>query len=144
MRWFEAASRVALGWVFIQSGAGVIRNPHVPAKKAEPVLAALRSASPIELLDDDVALVRLNATTQVVAGSALALDVAPRFAAVVLIGSIVPTTFGGHRFWEFEPGPERNNQRNHFVKNFAIVGGLLHVLITPRRNHGRQDGKDHS
>jgi uncharacterized membrane protein YphA (DoxX/SURF4 family) len=132
MRWLDAASRVALGWVFIQAGVDVIRNPHAPAKRAEPVLTAMRSASPREL-PADVVLVRLNAATQVVAGSALTLDVAPRLAAGALVASIVPTTFGGHRFWEFEPGPERNTQRNHFLKNVSIAGGLLHVLITPRR-----------
>lgn len=145
MKWLDAVSRVALGWVFVQAGAGVIRNPHAPAKKAEPVLAAVRSTSPVELPVDDVALVRINATTQVVAGGALALNVVPRLASVVLIGSIVPTTFGGHRFWEFEAGPERNNQRNHFLKNISIAGGLLHIVITPRRRHnGRRNGKDRS
>lgn len=133
----ETASRAALGWVFIQAGAGVIRKPEIPAKKAAPVLAALRSAAPTDL-PDDITLVRINAATQVVAGSALALGIAPRLAAAALIGSIAPTTAGGHRFWEIEPGAERNTQRNHFLKNISIAGGLLHVLVTPRRR--REDG----
>src|ERR1051326_3268602 len=33
-------------------------------------------------------------------------------------------TFMAHRFWEFEPA-FRANQMNHFLKNFAIIGGLL-------------------
>jgi uncharacterized membrane protein YphA (DoxX/SURF4 family) len=132
MNALEALSRAALGWVFVQAGAGVIRNPDPPAKKAEPVLSMIRSASPATL-PDDVTLVRMNAVTQVVAGSALVLGIAPRASAAVLIGSLVPTTVGGHRFWEFEAGPERNTQRNHFLKNISMVGGLLHVVITPRR-----------
>ena len=128
----DLVSRAALGWVFVQAGWGVVRNPHVPAKKAEPVLGAVRSAAPVPL-PDDITLVRCNAAAQVVCGGALALGIAPRAAAAALIGSIIPTTLGGHRFWEFDAGAERNSQRNHLLKNLSIAGGLLHVLITPRR-----------
>ncbi len=58
-------------------------------------------------------------------------------AATVLIGSLVPTTAGGHRVLGARPAPERNTQRNHLLKNISIVGGLLHVVITPRR--GREE-----
>lgn len=136
MSLLESASRIALGWVFIHAGSDVLRNPEVAVKKAEPVLRAIQSAAPVDL-PDDYALVRINAGTQVLAGAALAVGVAPRVAALALIGSIVPTTAGGHRFWEFEAA-ERTNQRNHFLKNLSILGGLLHVAITPR-NHGRRD-----
>ena len=135
MRLLDAAWRAALGWVFVQAGAGVLREPTVPATKAAPVLVLARKAAPREL-PEDVVLVRLNAATQVAAGAALILDIAPRVAATVLIGSLVPTTLGGHRFWELERGPERNTQRNHLLKNISIVGGLLHVAITPRRGRG--------
>jgi putative oxidoreductase len=135
MKVLESASRIALGWVFVHAGSDVLRNPEPPAKKAEPVLRAIRSAAPVDLPDDQL-LVRINAGTQVVAGAALAAGLAPRVAALALIGSIVPTTAGGHRFWEFEAA-ERTNQRNHFLKNLSILGGLLHVVITPR-NHGRE------
>ena len=133
MRILDAAWRAALGWVFVQAGAGVLREPTGPAKKATPVLALARKAAPRDL-PADVVLVRVNAATQVAAGTALILDVTPRLAATVLIGSLVPTTFGGHRFWEIERGPERNTQRNHLLKNISIVGGLLPVVITPRRS----------
>lgn len=132
MNVLETGARAALGWVFVQAGAGVVRAPDIPAKKAEPVLAAIRKAVPVGL-PDDVALVRLNAAAQVAGGTALALGIMPRSAAAVLIGSIIPTTVGGHRFWELAPGAERNNQRNHFLKNLSIAGGLLHVLAATRR-----------
>jgi putative oxidoreductase len=128
----DAASRAALGYVFVHAGSDVVRAPAAPATKAAPVLSALRSAVPVELPDDET-IVRLNAAAQVAAGAALTLNVAPRLAAAALIASILPTTVGGHRFWEFEAGPERMGQRNHFIKNISIAGGLLHVLITPRK-----------
>jgi uncharacterized membrane protein YphA (DoxX/SURF4 family) len=128
----ERAGRVALGWVFVQAGTDVLRDPSVPTAKAAPVLAALRSVAPVDLPADEV-LVRANAAAQVIAGSGVILGVLPRLSALVLLGSLGPTTAGGHRFWEFDPGAERNTQRNHFLKNISIAGGLLHVLTTPRR-----------
>jgi putative oxidoreductase len=132
MRAVDALARAALGWVFVQAGAGVLRKPEVPVTKAAPVLNAVRSVAPVTL-PDDTDLVRLNAAVQVAAGAALCLGVAPRLAAAALIASIAPTTVGGHRFWEHEAGAERNSQRNHFLKNISIAGGLLHVLAAPRR-----------
>ncbi|MBO0840452.1 MAG: DoxX family protein [Sciscionella sp.] len=132
MRVLEVASRAALGWVFIHAGSDVIRKPETPVHRAAPVLSAIRSAAPVTL-PDDITLVRVNAATQVTAGAALALGIAPRAAATVLIGSLVPTTFGGHRFWEFDDPEQRVGQRNHFIKNLSIVGGLLHVAITRRK-----------
>jgi uncharacterized membrane protein YphA (DoxX/SURF4 family) len=132
VRPLEAASRAALGWVFIHAGSDVIRKPETPVRRAAPVLSAVRSAAPMSL-PDDVTLVRINAVTQVAAGAALALGIAPRAAATVLIASIVPTTIGGHRFWEFDDPEQRTGQRNHFIKNLSIFGGLLHVAITRRK-----------
>ena len=132
MRALDVASRAALGWVFIHSGSDVIRKPETPARRAAPVLSAVRSAVPMSL-PDDVTLVRINAVTQVAAGAALTLGIAPRAAATLLIGSIVPTTLGGHRFWEFDDPEQRTGQRVHFIKNLSIVGGLLHVAITRRK-----------
>jgi uncharacterized membrane protein YphA (DoxX/SURF4 family) len=133
----DRVGRLALGWVFVQAGTDVLRDASVPTTKAGPVLSALRSVVPVELPADEV-LVRANAAAQVLAGSGVILGVLPRLSALVLLGSLGPTTAAGHRFWEFEPGAERNTQRNHFLKNISIAGGLLHVLTTPRR---RGDGR---
>jgi putative oxidoreductase len=57
----------------------------------------------------------------------LALDVAPRLAAAILIACIVPTTVVGHAFWQAE-GPTRQSQEIHFAKNLGLLGGLLLVL----------------
>ena len=39
---------------------------------------------------------------------------------------VLIATFMGHRFWEFEPA-YFSNQLNHFLKNFAVIGGLMLV-----------------
>src|SRR5260221_9490342 len=49
-----------------------------------------------------------------------------REAAWLLIVFTLVATFMAHRFWEFDPAL-LGNQMNHFLKNFAIIGGLLLV-----------------
>jgi putative oxidoreductase len=113
-----------LAGIFISGGLDVLQRPEPRAKLAEPVVrqvAAIVPGSPSDPQD----AVRLNALTHVIAGSALALGILPRISALVLAGSIVPTTFGGHRFWELEDAGARAQQRTHFLKNAAIFGGLL-------------------
>jgi uncharacterized membrane protein YphA (DoxX/SURF4 family) len=79
-----------------------------------------------------VSVVRLNAAVHVVAGTLLALGKMPRLAAAVLAASLVPTTLAGHRFWEEESPQSKAMQRSHFLKNLAILGGLI-VTATERR-----------
>lgn len=49
-----------------------------------------------------------------------------RWAAWLLIVFVAVATAMAHRFWEFEPA-QFNNQLNHFLKNIALIGGLLFV-----------------
>ena len=71
--------------------------------------------------------VRANGAAMVAGGAALTLDELPRLAALGLIAAMIPTTLAGHAFWRFN-GAERNAQEIHFMKNAALVGGLLLVL----------------
>ena len=71
----------------------------------------------------------LNGAVMVVAGLLLSLGIAPRIAAALLIGSLIPTTIVGHPFWKDEPGPEREKQLLQFLKNLGLIGGLLMVVI---------------
>ena len=49
-----------------------------------------------------------------------------RYAAWLLALFTLVATFAAHRFWEFDAA-QQANQMNHFLKNLAIVGGLLIV-----------------
>lgn len=72
----------------------------------------------------DETLVRINGAVQVGAGLLLASNRMPRIAATALAATLVPTTLGGHRWWE-EEGPERELQQFNFLKNVALLGGLI-------------------
>lgn len=49
-----------------------------------------------------------------------------RWVAWLLMLFVVIATAMAHRFWEFDAA-QFNNQLNHFLKNVAIIGGLLFV-----------------
>lgn len=73
--------------------------------------------------------VRLNGTTMVVSGTALALGILPRWSALTLVSCLVPTTAAGHAFWKEEAREKRTPQLIHFLKNVSMVGGLLIVAV---------------
>lgn len=72
----------------------------------------------------DETLVRVNGAVQLTAGLLLAGNKVPRLASTALAATLVPTTLGGHRWWEAE-GTEREIQRFNFLKNVALLGGLV-------------------
>ena len=79
---------------------------------------------------------RGNAAVQVVCGTMLALGRAQRLAALVLAGSLIPTTLAGHSYWAIEDPATRKIQRIQFHKNLAMIGGLLFAALdepSPRR-----------
>jgi uncharacterized membrane protein YphA (DoxX/SURF4 family) len=122
-------SRPLLASMFIYGGIDSVRHPDAKAKRADSVTGPLADLLPIP--DDPVALVRFNGAVQVGAGSALALGKFPRLAALVLAGSLVPTTLAGHRFWEEDDPQAEARQRIQFFKNLSMLGGLL-IAATAR------------
>ena len=46
----------------------------------------------------------------------------------LLVLFVIIATAMAHRFWEFEAA-QYGNQLNHFLKNVAIIGGLLYVIV---------------
>jgi len=113
-----------LAGVFIAGGMDVLANPEPRARVAKPVVDKIAGAVPIAP-SDPTAAVSLNAMVHVGAGGLLAAGILPRLAALTLAGSIVPTTLAGHRFWEMQDPVQRAQQRTQFLKNTAILGGLL-------------------
>ena len=65
---------------------------------------------------------------EVLAPIALILGVFPRISALLLIAFVIAATGLAHRFWEF-PDAQQANQMNHFLKNIAVIGGLLFYYV---------------
>jgi putative oxidoreductase len=70
--------------------------------------------------------VRANGVVMAAGGAALLVGGRVASAgAVAAAVCLVPTTVVGHPFWTEPTGPDRNAQRIHFLKNVAMLGGLL-------------------
>ena len=121
------AARALTGSTYALLGFDALRAPGGRVDLAAPVLATMRQAVPLP--DDDELLVRANAAVMVVAGTTLALGKAQRLSALVLAGSLIPTTLAGHSYWALEDEAERKAQRIQFHKNMAMLGGLLFAVL---------------
>ena len=64
----------------------------------------------------------------IIAGLALALNIMPGLASATLAAVLVPTTVLGHPFWAAE-GTARQEQLAHFIKNLAVLGGLVAMTV---------------
>jgi len=128
MRFVRTLARPLLAGVFIAGGMDVLANPEPRAKLAKPVVDRVAAMVPFAPSDPKTA-VALNAAIQIGGGSMLAAGILSRLAALALATSLVPTTLAAHRFWEFEDPAVRSRHRIEFLKNSAILGGLLVVAL---------------
>lgn len=115
--------RPLLASMFVVGGAEQLLNTAEKAKAVQDVADDI--AEPLGLPSDPETLVRINGAVQLAAGSMLALGKLPRLSALALAGTLVPTTYAAHRFWEEEDPEVRQRQKVAFTKNVAMLGGLI-------------------
>jgi len=67
-----------------------------------------------------------------------------RLGAMLLTVFTVAATIVFHNFWGVDAAQYRN-QLNHFMKNLAILGGLVYIMATGpgRLSHGNEGEPDH-
>jgi putative oxidoreductase len=119
----QRLARPMLAGIFIYGGLDSARAPDPKVPAADKVVG--RAVEQLGARVETAQVVRANGVVQVVAGTALALGVWARPAAAVLAASLVPTTLAGHRFWDEEDATGRHQQRIQFLKNLALMGGLV-------------------
>lgn len=105
--------RILISLIFVMSGfqkfmmfsmmTGVAAAKHLPM----PTLA-----------------IGVAATIEVVGGLAILAGFHTKLAAWVVFLFLIPTTLLFHNFWTMQ-GMERMDNQGHFMKNLAIMGGLL-------------------
>lgn len=117
-------SRAALAAPFVQLGYEAVKEPGMRVRAAEKV------GIPEEYAD---AAVRANGATMVLGGLAVAIGVQPRLGAAAVIGSLIPTTIAGHAFWNDTDPVARKTNQIQVLKNLGLAGGLLAVVVAPRR-----------
>jgi uncharacterized membrane protein YphA (DoxX/SURF4 family) len=133
MTLLRAVPRAMLATYFVAAGIKAIRDPESLVPAAEPivdrVIPVVKQYSPEQVAayvpENAVTLVRINGIAQVVGGAALATGKGRRLGALLLAGSLVPSTIAKHPFWKVQDPDERAQERNHFLKNVSLLGGVL-------------------
>ena len=120
-------ARSLLASAFIVLGAKSLRRSDQLSPVAEPVTDPIADAAGIDTSTEK--LVQINAGVQIAGGALLALGIGARPVAVALGASLVPTTLAAHRFWESETPMQKELDTMGFVKNAAILGGLIFAAL---------------
>jgi uncharacterized membrane protein YphA (DoxX/SURF4 family) len=142
-------ARPLLASIFVVGGFDAVRNPAGKVAKARAVTDPLREEIGTAALDTET-VVRVNGCVQIFAGVLLATGKVRRLACFILMGSLIPTTYAGHRFWEETDETARTQQKMHFLKNLGLLGGLILAAVdtegapslgwrTKRRVHQLED-----
>ena len=109
-RWCIAA-------IFIFGGLGKFINYDATA-----AYMAAKGLAPIPIL------LVISALVEIIGGCSLILGYKTRWGALLLLLFLIPTTLIFHDFWNVT-GEGRTLQLIEFLKNLAIFGGLLYVLV---------------
>jgi uncharacterized membrane protein YphA (DoxX/SURF4 family) len=133
MSLLRAIPRTMLASYFVAAGIKAVRDPESLVPAAEPlvdrVVPLVKDYAPEQVAgyvpENAVTLVRLNGIAQVVGGGALATGKGRRLGALLLAGSLIPSTIAKHPFWKVQDPEERTQDRNHFLKNMSLLGGVL-------------------
>lgn len=112
-KWQLLLGRVLLSAIFILSGLGKL--PHFPD------IATMMAGKGIPLAT--VALV-ITLFIEIGCGLLLLTGFQARYAALVIALWLVPVTLVFHNFWAV-PQAQQQEQMINFLKNLAIIGGLL-------------------
>jgi uncharacterized membrane protein YphA (DoxX/SURF4 family) len=120
-------ARTLLASIFVVSGVSAWKQSSKLAGPASKITEPMQDAIPGSPSAEQ--LVKVNAGVQVVAGGLFALGIAPRVMAIVLGGSLVPTTLAGHRFWEMDDDADKAQHQIQFLKNAGLIGGLIFAAL---------------
>ncbi|HEX6254889.1 MAG TPA: DoxX family protein [Euzebyales bacterium] len=114
--------RTLLAAIFLFSSTNAIQN-------AEQMTAPAEALG----LPEPANMVRLHGAINLIGGLMLVFNIKPKLAAWAMVGNLIPTTVGGHQFWEESDEGAKINQLIHFMKNVSLLGGLLTVISAERR-----------
>lgn len=107
--------RILISVIFLLSGFGMLTSwsgsAAVLASKHFPIPSAMVAGAVI---------------VEIIGGLCLVFGFKARIAAFIMFLYMIPTTLVFHNFWALQ-GAARGDNQIHFLKNIAIMGGLLMV-----------------
>lgn len=92
-----------------------------------------------------VDLVKVHGSVSLAAASVFAVSRSPRLSATVLTGLAAITAAVGRPFWREDDPQVRANERDHFLKNLALLGAVMFAATvghTPRHKARKKNKKD--
>jgi putative oxidoreductase len=116
-RYVLVLSRVLVSIIFLMNGLGIISQ----ATAAKELIEHGAPAAVVPFL------MLCARTVEVVAGFSLAFGIYPRLATVALAVFLVPSTLVAHAFWQVAGTASYTPQLLNFLKNTAMMGGLLFI-----------------
>ncbi len=119
-------ARPMLAATFVVQGLDQLRHP---SAKADKVAGFAEQLAPLGVPNDPELLIRANGVAMLGGGALLATGNLPRLAALVLAGTLVPTTYVGHQFWAETDKAAKSAQRTQFLKNVGLLGGLILAAV---------------
>lgn len=134
---FTAAARFFISLVFLAGAVNKIFHWHESERTLHATLCEWQSnVGFFDQVHDCFAffvpltplLLLLATLMELLGGLSILLGVKEKLGAWLLVLFLIPTTIIMHQFWFIE-GPMREQQLSHFLKNLAILGGLIVVLL---------------
>lgn len=121
-------ARPMLSAVFISRGVEALRSPKPAADATRQTLEELsKLPDPVgtNVPSNAETVAKASAAVQIGGGLLLATGKLPRVASAALALSVVPSSLGGHAFWN-ETEPQRKaEERRAFVTDVSLIGGLI-------------------
>ncbi len=109
--------RIAIAAIFIQSAYGKLSDP-----------AAFASYLAGQGLPLALPLTYIGIAFEILGVLALIAGFQIRYGVLLLFAFTLIATLISHRYWDFA-GPARETQLVHFLKNLAMLGGLLVLFV---------------
>ncbi len=110
-------ARVAVGWIFMQSGWAKLMD-----------MASFAATMPRRGLP--VFMGYVAPPVEFIGGVMILAGFATRYAALMILAFTIIASFSSHAFWAHTVPAERAQHFTHFFKNLTMKGGLLLLFIT--------------
>ena len=125
-KWQLVLGRVLLSVIFILSGLGKLPHFHD--------VAGMMASKGIPLVSVALAITLL---IEIGGGLMVLTGYKANYAALVIALWLIPVTLIFHHFWGI-PADQQQDQMIHFLKNVAIMGGLLILAYaSPKKTQAR-------